>query len=420
MKSWGRLAGVRDALLIAGAGVAVFAAVHRLNGLTQTQGESLQFDADVTLAIAGLAAALCFMVALYVVRRVQDLRLERSRRRQAALSNGEQARRLSMVFDNISQGILMFDADKKLVVCNDYYLRMYNLSADIVKPGASLLEIFRHRVERCNLKRSAEGYCADTLRRYEKHEIDRRIVETEDGREIAITDYPTADGGWVSTHEDRTEIRRREESFRLLFENNPVAMWLFDSETLKFIAVNDAAIASYGYSREQFMTMTAVDTRAGDPVAAEATLRALPDIQNNHNVVLHRRADGSTFPVAICSRFMDYEGRKVRLAAVTDISAQTMAENELRRTKKFLNTVIESVPMPIVVKNVTNGASCWSTRRVRTCTAIAAKTSSARRFSTFSRRNAPARSRLRMPNVSPMKAARRFRITRFPPPRATG
>lgn len=355
MNSWWRLAGVRDALVIAGAGIAVFAAVIWLNRFKQTQDASPQFDADMIVALAGLATALCFMAALYVFRRVQDLRLERSRRRQAALSNSEQARRLSMVFDNISQGILMFDADKKLVVCNDYYLQMYNLSADIVKPGASLLEIFKHRVERGNLERQAEEYCADTLERFERNEIVRRVVDTEDGREIAITDYPIADGGWVSTHEDRTEIRRREESFRLLFEDNPVAMWLFDRETLKYIAVNDAALATYGYTREQFLSMRAIDTRAGDPAVAEAIIRGLPDIQNRGNVATHRRADGTTFPVSICSRIMNHEGRKVRLAAVTDISAQTMAENDLRRTKKFLDTVIESVPMPIVVKNAADG-----------------------------------------------------------------
>lgn len=355
MNSWWRLAGVRDALVIAGAGISVFAAIIWLNRFKQTQDLSQQFDADMIVATAGLATALCFMAALYVFRRVQNLRLERTRRQQTAISNSEQARRLSMVFNNIPQGILMFDSNKRLVVCNDYYLQMYNLSADIVKPGVSLLEIFMHRVERGCLTGKAEEYCADTLERFERNEIVRRVVGTEDGREIAITDYPIADGGWVATHEDRTEIRRREESFRLLFENNPVAMWLFDRETLKYIAVNDAALASYGYSREQFMSMTVLDTRAGDPVAGAATIRALPDIQNNHNVVLHRRADGTTFPVAICSRIMDYEGRKVRLAAVTDISAQTMAENDLRRTKKFLDTVIESVPMPIVVKSATDG-----------------------------------------------------------------
>jgi len=267
----------------------------------------------------------------------------------------DHAARLSIVFNNIPQGILMFDANKRLVVCNDHYLRMYNLSADIVKPGATLLEIFRHRVERGDLKGNAEEYCAATLARFDRHEVVRRIVETADGREIAITDYPMADGGWVAMHEDRTELRRRDESFRLLFENNPVAMWLFDRDTLQYVAVNDAALDCYGYSREQFLSMRVIDTRADDPISAEAAIRALPDVQTNQNVWMHRRADGTVFPVAICSRNMIYEGRQVRLAAVYDVSAQKMAEDDLRRTKKFLDAVIENVPLPIVVKSASDG-----------------------------------------------------------------
>ena len=67
-----------------------------------------------------------------------------------------------------------------------------------------------------------------------------------------------SDGGWVSTHEDITEAKRREESFRLLFQGSPMPMWAMDRRTLKFLAVNDAAIEHYGYSREQFL----VDDRA--------------------------------------------------------------------------------------------------------------------------------------------------------------
>jgi len=333
---------VRDALAIAGGGFVIYAAATLLE----------RYNAHTTTTLAGLVVALGFAFALYLLRRLQKAQSERQ---QAARYNTDQAGRLSMVFNNIPQGILMFDAAKRLVVCNDYYLQMYNLSADVVKPGATLLEIFRHRVERGHLKGNAEEYCADTLVRFAKHEVVRRVVETDDGREIAITDYPIADGGWVATHEDRTELRRRDESFRLLFESNPMAMWLSDRETLKFVAVNDAALETYGYTREQFLSMNLIDTRAQDPVEAEAAIRALPDVQNDQKILLHRRADGTTFPVAICSRIMNYEGRKVRLAAIHDVSAQKLAENERHRMQKFLDTVFENVPMPIAVKTVSDG-----------------------------------------------------------------
>ena len=90
-------------------------------------------------------------------------------------------------------------------------------------------------------KKTFQGH----LGRYDAH--------MRDGRYIAVVHRPLSDGGWVATHEDVTETKRREESFRLLFEGSPVPMWVIDSKTLQFLAVNEAAIALYGYSRAQFM-----------------------------------------------------------------------------------------------------------------------------------------------------------------------
>jgi diguanylate cyclase (GGDEF)-like protein/PAS domain S-box-containing protein len=154
----------------------------------------------------------------------------------------------------------------------------------------------------------------------------------------------------LRTRERERELRLHEESFRLLFDSNPVAMWLFDRETLRFLAVNDAAVACYGWSREQFLTMKVTATRAGGEAAAEAYIRALPEVQDDQRVGQHRRADGTTFPVGVCARIMNYEGRKVRLVAVYDITARKRAEDDLHRLKGFLDTVIENVPMPIIVK----------------------------------------------------------------------
>ena len=159
-----------------------------------------------------------------------------------------------------------------------------------------------------------------------------------------------ADGGWVATHEDVTEAKRREESFRLLFDNNPVAMWVFDRETLRFLAVNDAAVAQYGYSREQFLTMTVPDIRAAQDDDSASFLRALPEAQNGEYVGQHQRADGTKIHVAVYSRLLNYENREARLVAIHDITDRKLAEDDLRRTKIFLDTVIENVPMPIVVK----------------------------------------------------------------------
>ena len=235
-----------------------------------------------------------FLMLIYALRRAQEFNSEIHKREQAERKIDDHAMQLAMAVNNMPQGILMFDSAERLVVCNDHYLQMYNLSRDVVKPGISLRELFRHRIEIGHLKRNAEEYRTELLTLLAQKKVIRRVVETSDGREIAITDYPMADGGWVATHEDRTELRRREASFRLLFDNNPVAMWVFDRETLRFLAVNDAAVACYGYSREQFLTMKVTDIRTEDGLTAEAFIRALPATQNGENVGQHQRADGTT------------------------------------------------------------------------------------------------------------------------------
>ena len=188
-------------------------------------------------------------------------------------------------------------------------------------------------------------------KRYEDYEIDGLIlVAIVFGFLMSIYAMRRAQDSRLQTRKRERELQLREESFRLLFDSNPVAMWLFDRETLRFLAVNDATVACYGWSREQFLTMKVTQTRAEDEATAEVYIRALPAVQNDQYVGQHRRADGTTFPVGVCSRVMNYEGREARLVAVYDVTERKRADDALSRMKVFLDTVIENVPMPIVVK----------------------------------------------------------------------
>jgi diguanylate cyclase (GGDEF)-like protein/PAS domain S-box-containing protein len=167
----------------------------------------------------------------------------------------------------------------------------------------------------------------------------------------------------VTTHEDVTEARRREESFRLLFQNNPVPMWVTDRATLRFLAVNEATVSRYGYSREQFQSMLlpqlllSADT---DQVA-----RRLHNMTGDELIEVpsrHALANGSIIDVIVYSCALTYAGHKARLAALVDVTKAKQAEEEIRRTKKFLNAVVEHVPLPIVVKDVSGGLDGYTGR----------------------------------------------------------
>ena len=113
---------------------------------------------------------------------------------------------------NMSQGLIMFDSSARLIVCNQQYIEMYNLTQEVMRPGCSLKELLDHRV-------AIGSYCADDaekdmaeiLAAANKKKVFNKIVQLHDGRIIRLVNHPMECGGWVSTHEDVTEEKRTEE-----------------------------------------------------------------------------------------------------------------------------------------------------------------------------------------------------------------
>ena len=113
--------------------------------------------------------------------------------------------------NNMSQGLCFFDADHRLIVCNDRFVEIYNIAADRVRPGMMLTEIVDLRIE-------ARSFPAMTREEYVRwrtnvavsNEAKDSIVELQDGRTIKIRHRPMPGGGWVATHEDITEQRQSE------------------------------------------------------------------------------------------------------------------------------------------------------------------------------------------------------------------
>jgi diguanylate cyclase (GGDEF)-like protein/PAS domain S-box-containing protein len=123
------------------------------------------------------------------------------------------------------------------------------------------------------------------------------------------------------------DLKQREASFRLLFESNPVPMWVYDLETLKFLSVNDAALRHYGYSRARFQGMTVLDIRPADDrkFVAEFLRNSAGDHQGEE-VWQHVKADGTPFHVVTYSRALPYQGVQAALVAIIDITERKRAE----------------------------------------------------------------------------------------------
>ncbi len=126
------------------------------------------------------------------------------------------------------------------------------------------------------------------------------------------------------------ELQRREASFRNLFEGNPVPMWVWDRETLRYLAVNEAAITRYGYSREQFLTMSMLDMRPREDWDAlrEAAHRK-DDEPRTDRTWRHIKADGSVIDVEVYTRPLLHEGRPASLAVIIDVTERKRAQERV-------------------------------------------------------------------------------------------
>jgi diguanylate cyclase (GGDEF)-like protein len=112
--------------------------------------------------------------------------------------------------ENMSQGLVMFDSAARLVMCNDRYRQIYNMSPDLTKPDCAVLDLLKSRVANGTFSGNPEKYVGGLLATIAQGETAKQEVETGDGRIISVVNQPMVDGGWIATHEDITERRRTE------------------------------------------------------------------------------------------------------------------------------------------------------------------------------------------------------------------
>ena len=120
-------------------------------------------------------------------------------------------RLLHTVLDNMSQGVLLFNSDSQLVVCNKRYLEMYKLPDDAAKPGRTLRELLDYRIRADTFSGDTENYIATLAEYIADGKEYKNTVKLSDGRVIAIISKPVVNGGWLAMHEDITERQQADE-----------------------------------------------------------------------------------------------------------------------------------------------------------------------------------------------------------------
>ena len=143
-------------------------------------------------------------------------------------------------------------------------------------------------------------------------------------------------------------MRASEKTYRLLFDGNPMPMWVYDLKTLAFLDVNEAAIEQYGYEREEFLRMTIKDIRPREDVTAlvENVAKGSPRLEKS-GTWRHRRKNRSVIDVEIVSHDFQWDGHPARLVLATDVTQRRRAEDALRRSEAEYRSVVEEAPYGI-------------------------------------------------------------------------
>ncbi|MFN2455652.1 MAG: PAS domain-containing protein [Pyrinomonadaceae bacterium] len=163
-------------------------------------------------------------------------------------------------------------------------------------------------------------------------------------------------------------LRESDERYRILFESNPMPSFVFDVGTLQFLDVNSAAVEHYGYSLEEFFSMTVKDIRPPEDTAD--FLKRISQIKDGIAMVSlptrHRKKDGTIIYVEITSRAFGYVGKRVELVIIKDITERKRAEEEreqliskLQEALAKVKTLSGFLPICASCKNIRNDQGYW-------------------------------------------------------------
>src|SRR5450830_940652 len=139
-------------------------------------------------------------------------------------------------------------------------------------------------------------------------------------------------------------FRKLQISYRLLFERNPLPMWVYDVQTLRMLAVNEAALAQYGYSKQVFVGLTLLDLHHEDDVAQlHEHLQLPPSEQPRQSLWRHRHRNGDLIEVETVAEEFEFDGIHARVVQVKDLTEQHGAEQAQRDLSDRLTTTLETL-----------------------------------------------------------------------------
>lgn len=140
---------------------------------------------------------------------------------------GHESNKVAAALDNLSVGMLVFDAEERLLVCNEPYQKMYNVPAEVVRPGqGSLIKLLTYRKSNGTFREDSDAYLSNLRRALATGNSTHREPTLHDGRILSVSTHPMRGGGWVAIHENISDRRHIEEERAELASRDERRRWI--------------------------------------------------------------------------------------------------------------------------------------------------------------------------------------------------
>jgi len=280
--------------------------------------------------------------------------------RRARHANIRRAAFVSGALNSLTIGIVMVDARKRVVFCNDRYFEIYGMARSDIHEGITGRDLSALRARRGMLNGDIEEYYRNVI------SPSGHVCELSDGRSILIKHRELPNGGVISTHEDCTDQRKMSKKLATtthflesVIDNIPVCVAAKNIEDGRYILANRAFEQFSGLSRDRIIGQTADMVYV--PEAAQAVTQAdydaimSPTSQTRNELSIEHHGERR---LVACNRMIarDDKGKPEFLVALfEDVTERRSLSREIQSAKKFLETVVDNIPVSMVVKRLSDG-----------------------------------------------------------------
>ena len=289
----------------------------------------------------------------------EELRMEVEDRKRISVWLAQSA----AIVESSNDAIIRKDLKGKITTWNRGAQRLYGYTAEEAVGKSITMLIPRGAVnDSAEILRQAGN--GQAVEQYETARV------TKDGRilDIALTVSPIRDAkgvviGVSAIARDVTArnlaegaLRESESQYRTLFESCPLPMWVFDRNTFAFLAVNEAAVCHYGYSRSEFLAMNILDIETQEEITA--VLQSLGRKGHSYRAMeawQHRRKDGSAIKVEVTTHPVMLRGIEAEMVLARDVTETLEHVEKLRQSEERFSKAFRSIPMAVTITTEADG-----------------------------------------------------------------